>query len=244
MSISNKLSVSIVILAHNEADIIENVVKEFYKKIITKIPKSELIVAEDGSTDGTKEILRNLSKSMRQLKWLEGKKKLGYVSAFKKAMLAPKNELILFCDCSGKHDPNDFWKMLDLIDTNDMVIGYKEKRQDPIYRIYLAKIFNLLVRLYFKVPFNDIDCPLRLIRKTPMKKIFKQKWVEESLINFELTLRFYFSGFKVTEVPVKHFKRLNGESRGLPLKKIPKVIIKVLKNFPKLKNELINKEKI
>ena len=48
--------ISIVILAHNEVEIIETVISEFYNKIIKKLPGSELIIAEDGSTDGTKEI--------------------------------------------------------------------------------------------------------------------------------------------------------------------------------------------
>ena len=42
-----------------------------------------------------------------------------------KAMSLPKNELILFCDCSGKHDPNDIWAMLDIIEINDMSLVIK-----------------------------------------------------------------------------------------------------------------------
>ena len=242
MKLNKQNPVSVVILAHNEVKIIESVIKDFYENIILKIPNSELIIGEDGSTDGTKEILKHLTKKLSKLKWLEGKKKLGYVNAYKKAMLFPKNDLILFCDCSGKHDPKDFWVMNRFIDYNDMVIGYKKSRQDPIYRIIIGKVFNLLVRFYFKVPFKDIDCPMRLIKKKPLTEVFKEEWIEDSLVNFELTLRFYFSGFKIHEIPVKHFKRINGSSRGLPLKKIPSVIIKVLKNFPKLKHELIKKE--
>ena len=124
-------------------------------------------------------------------------------------MKKPKNDLILFCDCSGKHNPDDFWNMYKLISKNDMVIGFKKVRNDPIYRVILGKIFNLLVRIYFKVQFKDIDCPLRLIKKAPLHEILKQNFYENSLINFELTLRFYFSGYNVTEIPVQHFKRIN-----------------------------------
>ena len=240
MTKNKKQPISIVILAHNEVEIIEKVVMDFYNKIITNIDGSELIIAEDGSTDGTKEVLSKLVKKLKTLKWIEGKKKLGYVNAFKEAMSLPKNELILFCDCSGKHDPNDVWSMLKVIDQNDMVIGYKIKRKDPLYRVILGNVFNFLVRIYFKVPFIDIDCPLRLIKKKALKIVFKQSFLQTEQINFELTLRFYFSGFKVAQVPVKHFKRENGSSRGLPLKKIPKVIWGVLKNFPKLKKEFFS----
>lgn len=227
--------ISIVILAHNEVEIIQNVIDEFYNKIIKKIPGSELIIAEDGSTDGTKEVLSKMQNELSSLRWVEGKEKLGYVNAFKVAMKLPKNDIILYCDCSGKHDPDDFWKMYEIIDGCDMVIGYKVNRADPFYRVFIGKVFNLLVRLYFKVPFIDIDCPLRLFKKEPFEKISGESWVEKNLINFEITLRFYFSNYIVEQVPVKHFPRKYGDSRGLPLRKIPFVIINVLKNFPKLK---------
>lgn len=53
----NSVPVSVVLLVHNEAEIIEKVIRDFDQKILQKVPNSELIVAEDGSTDGTKEIL-------------------------------------------------------------------------------------------------------------------------------------------------------------------------------------------
>ena len=53
-------SVSIVMLVYNEADIIENVIREYYDKVFLKLEDAEFIVAEDGSTDGTKEILNRL----------------------------------------------------------------------------------------------------------------------------------------------------------------------------------------
>jgi len=233
----NYQPVSVVILAHNEVEIIEQVINDFQRKIIKKIPFSEIIIAEDGSTDGTKDILKKLTSKYNSLKWIEGKEKLGYVQAYKNSLKKPRNELILFCDCSGKHDPDDFWSLYELISKNDMVIGFKKVRNDPVYRVILGKIFNFFVRKYFKVNFKDIDCPLRLIKKTPLNKILKQNFYETNLINFELTLRFHFSGYKVAETPVKHFQRLNGSSRGLPLKKIPLVILEVLKNFPRIKKD-------
>lgn len=235
--------VSVVLLAYNEVEIIETVVRDFYTKVVSKIPGSELIVAEDGSTDGTKEVLERLQSELPQLRIEEGKERLGYVNAFKRAMSLPKTELILFCDCSGKHDPDDFWKMYPLMDTSDLVVGYKINRADPLYRIITTRAFNAAVNTYFGLDFKDINCPFRLFKKSAFLKVSALPWKEKALVNFEMTLRFFYSGFHVKQIPVKHFPRANGESRGLPANKIPKVVKNVIKNFPELKRELKQKSR-
>ena len=230
--------ISIVLLIHNEAEVIEGVVRGFYDKILVKLPGSEIILVEDGSTDGTKEILAKLIAELPGLTLFEGKERRGYVNAFKSAMKLPKNELILFCDSSGKHDPNDFWKLYDAIDGVDMIIGYKIKRADPYYRILISKVFNMLVNGYFHVSFKDIDCPFRLYRKQIFLDLAQEEWFEKALVNFEFTIRAHYRGYKISQMPVTHMKRLNGPSRGLPLGKIPKVIKNVLKVFVVLKQRV------
>ncbi len=230
--------ISIVLLAHNEAEVIESVILGFHEAIVAKIPGSEIIVAEDGSTDGTKEILARLIGTLPGLRWEEGKEKRGYVNAFKKAMTLPVNELIVFCDSSGKHDPEDVWPMYDMMADHDMVLGYKVNRADPVYRNVMSAVFNRVVNTYFKVGFKDIDCPLRIFKKTAFQDIAAMQWRERALINFELTLRFQYRGYKVAQVPVRHFARQFGESRGLPPKKLPRVIVNTLRNFSAIKNDI------
>ncbi len=230
--------VSVVLLAHNEAAVIEAVVRGFYGKIVARLPGSEIIVAEDGSVDGTKEILARLVRELPGVRWEEGREKRGYVTAFKKAMELPKNELVLFCDCSGKHDPDDFWAMAPLMSDHDLVVGYKAKRADPLYRIATTRVFNFLVRRYFGVPYRDCNCPMRLFKKSRFLQLSGKPWLEKALVNFEMTLRFHYAGFPVAEVPVRHFARASGPSRGLPLRKIPAVVWNVLRLFPRLKEEL------
>jgi len=230
--------VSVVLLAHNEAQVIESVVRGFYDKVVSRLPGSEIIVAEDGSTDGTKEILARLVATLPNLRWEEGKEKRGYVNAFKKAMSLPVNELVVFCDSSGKHDPDDVWPMYEMMSDHDMVLGYKVNRADPFYRNAMSAVFNRLVNAYFSVGFKDIDCPLRVFKKSAFLDIAAMQWHERALINFELTLRFHYRGYKVAQVPVRHFARQFGESRGLPLKKIPRVIVNTLRNFSAIKRDM------
>jgi glycosyltransferase involved in cell wall biosynthesis len=231
--------VSVVLLAFNEAEVIETVVRDFHAKVVSRLPGSELIVAEDGSTDDTPAILQRLLKELPGLRLEQQKERRGYVNAFKTAMSYPRNDIIVFCDSSGKHDPEDFWKMYPLMADHELVMGYKVNRADPFYRLILARGFNFLVNTYFGVAFRDIDCPLRLFRRSAFQDIASQTWHERALVNFELTLRFHFRGYRIAQVPVTHRARQHGESRGLPLKKIPRVIANVLRNFSVLKRELM-----
>ncbi len=106
--------VSVVLLAHNEAGIIEKVVRDCDAEVIIKLRGSVLVIAEDGSTDGTKEILDKLSKEL-PLTITSATNKRGYTKAMKAAFELAKNDLIFFNDADGQHDPRDFWKLAEQI---------------------------------------------------------------------------------------------------------------------------------
>ena len=229
-------SVSIVMLVYNEADIIENVIREYYDKVFLKLEDAEFIVAEDGSTDGTKEILNRLKDELN-IRVVSGTERKGYVKAYKDAILLPQKDVIFFTDSSGKHFPEDFWDMFPLVLENDVVSGYKVHRKDPMYRIVMTKVFNWLVNIYFGTHFKDIDSGFKLISREAMLDIIQNSWIYTDLISFEIMARLAYRGYKICEVPVKHRPRENGESRGLPPKKIPKVIRMVLSNFNAVKKD-------
>jgi len=230
--------VSAVILVHNEAPVIEEVCRGIYNEVVQKIPGSEFVIAEDGSTDGTKEILKRIVPRMAGARLIEGKERKGYTRAYKDALRLCLNELIFFSDSSGKHDPADFWKLAEKIEECDMVIGCKAGRQDPFYRVLMSRVFNFLVSRYFGCHFRDINSGFRLMKKRAIQDVLGEDWHMKHLINFEFTLRVMAHGFRVVEIPVTHRPRAHGTSRGLPLKKIPAAIFMALRTFPELKSEM------
>lgn len=229
--------VSLIILVHQEADVIEGVIKDFYEKVTSKILDSEFIVCEDGSTDGTKEILLNI-KDKYNLTLNMGNNKKGYTQAMKEAFALAKNDIIFFSDSDGQHEPDDFWKMYPLMDDYDMVIGWKINRKDSWFRLLITKIFNDCIAIYFGVKLHDIDCGFRLIKKNVINFLLAQNWRLKHCVNSELTVKACKAGFKVTEVPVSHFPRTSGESRGLPINKLPSIITHILSKFPEIKKDI------
>lgn len=234
--------VSAIILTYNEAEVVEGVARGIYGEVVRKIPGSEFIIAEDGSTDGTKEILARIVPEMPGTRLVEGKQRKGYTRAYKDALRLCTNGLIFFSDSSGKHDPRDFWKLAEKINEYDMVIGYKARRQDPYYRVLMSRVFNFLVSRYFGCHFRDINSGFRLMKRRAIQRVLDEDWHMKHLINFEFTLRVLGHGYRVVEVPVTHNPRAHGPSRGLPLKKIPEAVAMALRTFPKLKRELRARE--
>src|SRR3989338_1132806 len=164
--------ISIVIPVYNEAENIDSLVRSFYK-ILEKLPDSEMIIAEDGSTDGTKEKLTQL-KNQILFTLISGEKRKGYNQAVKDALKTSKKDIILFSDSSGQHDPNDYFLLSKYINDYDMVVGYKSQRQDPLFRLILSKGYNLILRLLFGIKLHDINCGFRLIKRNVIEDILPQ----------------------------------------------------------------------
>ena len=238
MTASAMPPVSALLLVHNEAEVIEEVVRDIHREVLAKLPGSELVIAEDGSTDGTKEILARIVPGLPGARLVQGTERKGYTRAYKAALRACRNDLIFFSDSSGKHDAADFWRLAALIGEVDMVIGCKADRRDPFYRVAMSRVFNLLVSRYFGHRFRDINSGFRLMRREAIAPVLEEEWRMKHLINFEFTLRALGHGARIAEVPVRHSRRKHGPSRGLPLKKIPEAISMALRAFPALKREI------
>jgi glycosyltransferase involved in cell wall biosynthesis len=230
---SNNDPVSVIMNVYNEADTIEKEILDINSKILSKLPGSELIIAEDGSTDGTKEIILKYVRNFGVIH-STGAQRKGYAQALRDAMKIVKNPYSLYSDTGGKFDFDDFWKLYEIRNKYSLVIGVRSKRSDQLYRRLLTLSYNFLLKKYFNVYLEDADSGFRICSRELINKICNEEWVNTSLIGSELTLRTIFSGGKIGYVDVA-YKQRAGISRALPSQKIFKALINVLKNFPELK---------
>jgi len=207
----NKPSVSILLPAHNEAGTIQETILEFYNEIATKIPV-EIIVSEDGSTDGTKEALVELSEKI-PIKLILDEKRKGYMKGVKDGLKLSNSEFVFFSDSDGQHVASDFWKLYEKRNDYDLLVGKKIKRVDPPHRIFISKVFHLLVQLLFGLPIRDPDTAYRLIRREVVKDVADEAHILKYSFWTEFTVRAFKKGFKVAEVPVVHRQRLAGNTR-------------------------------
>jgi glycosyltransferase involved in cell wall biosynthesis len=233
ITLSDNDPVSIIINVYNEVGTIENEILNIHSKILSKLPGSELIIAEDGSADGTKEIIEKYVCDAGVIHSTCARRK-GYAQALRDAIKIAKNPYIFFSDTGSKFDFDDFWKLYDIRNKYSLVIGVRSKRSDQLYRRLLTLAYNFILKKYFNVYLEDADSGFRIYSRDLIRKLVNEEWINTSLIGSELTLRTIFSSGNVGYVEVA-YKQRSGISRGLPPQKILKVIISVLKNFPKLK---------
>ena len=227
--------VSVIVNVFNEAATIEGEVRTIHADIVARLPGSEFIVAEDGSTDGTREIIARLVKELGVIHLTSAERK-GYARALRDALAAARNPWVFFSDTGGKNDFADFWKLYEARHGAGLVVGYRSGRTDRLYRRLLTAAYNRVLRLYFGMPVRDADCGFRLYDAALAREIAAQTWINRDLIASELVIRAHAMGAVIREVPVAYRQR-HGASRGLPLKRIPVVVFRVLANMAALKHE-------
>jgi glycosyltransferase involved in cell wall biosynthesis len=229
--------VSIVMLVYNEAEVIEHVVRGFHEEVIRRVPGSEFIVAEDGSRDGTTEILERLRDELG-IRLIHRDERRGYTRALKDALALTRHDLVFFSDSDGQHDPGDFWRLAKQIPYCDMVIGFKQPRHDPAYRLVMSRVFNRLIGALFKFRFHDVNCGFRLMRRRLVEDLLQDEWQMKACTFTEFTIRAFYKGYAIREAPVRHLPRPFGESRGLPLRGIPKSIAHILRQLADIRRRI------
>ncbi len=218
--------VSIILPVHNESKTIRDTVTSYFQELDGELP-FELIVAEDGSVDGTKEVLTSLAQEL-PIVLLSDSARKGYARGVGDALRSCTGQWIFFSDADGQFAPSDFWKLWTRRDTYDMIIGLKVRRHDDIYRIMLSSGFRRMVNVLFRVKLQDSDSGFRLIRREVMKSVTREVKFLEYSFWIEFTVRAVLNGFKVCEVPISHRNREYGESRIFRASTIPEIVLKQL----------------
>jgi len=217
---------------HNEAETIETVITELYNEVCTKMPV-EIIVAEDGSTDGTKEILASLRDKI-PFQLVSDHNRKGYAKAVSDALKNSFGEWIFFSDSDGQYFPSDFWNLWEQRDGYDMIIGCKTHRRESSHRIILAKGFHKIMNGLFGLNLHDADCGFRLIRQEVIRSVIgKVRFLEYSFWA-EFTIRACLKGFSVREVPINHSSRLYGSTHIYKPSNIPLIVLRQLRGLARL----------
>ena len=240
-----KSKVAIIMPVYNEADTIENTINEIENIIIGKMGFIDLWVFEDGSTDGTKEILRKLENEVPNLQVRMEEERKGYPRAMKEAFLAirpEEYEYVMTIDSDGQYDPYDFFQLWEVMNSEspDIVMGKRAWRAEPFWRRFLSWGARALEGFMFPLPCEDVTSVMRLMRVETARDIAREMKYSEYNFWLEFTARMALKGYEVIELPVAYRER-EGGSRVYSIKKMPKILISEFKALRDVKNEWKNK---
>src|SRR3989337_1844982 len=235
MAKSRKLisSISAFFPCYNDAGTIASMV-ELATLTLKKLTSDfEVIVVDDGSSDASRQILKELASKNKNLRLIFHEKNRGYGGALISGFSKSRREWIFYTDGDFQYDVSELAKLVEKVsDKVDIVQGYKIKRHDPWYRIIIGEIYNFGVKLAFDLKIRDVDCDFRLLQRGVFNKV---KLVHQSgVITVEMVKKIQDANFKFTEVAVSHYFRSYGRSQFFNFRRIFRVGVELIELWREL----------
>jgi glycosyltransferase involved in cell wall biosynthesis len=205
-------SVSVFFPAFNEEAIIEKTVRDALAALTPLVADVEVIVVDDGSSDGTVSVVERLAAEDGRVRLVRHERNRGYGAALRTGFSAAAKEFVFFSDADGQFDLREIDGFLPLAASAPAVVGFRIKRNDPPHRLFIAKTYNLIVRAVFGLRVRDIDCAFKLFRRDALDGIGLES--NGAFISSELLIKLRRRGVPIVERGVHHYPRTTGYSKG------------------------------
>jgi len=219
----------------NEGKNIEKVVLAAIPIASTYASKWEILMVDDGSSDDTLEKAQKLAKNHQNLRVITHNPNRGYGSALKDGFANSKYDTIVFVDGDGQFDFSEVYKFIDQIDTADIVIGYRKKRQDKFVRHVLMYMLKIWDYIFFRFHFKDIDCGFKMFKKEALEQIGPLR-SEGAMITTEILAKATRKKLKIKQVEVSHFPRKFGEQSGANIGVVVRAVLESFMLWTDIKN--------
>lgn len=205
--LNEKVEVSLVFPAYNEADRLEDAVLKTMKHLKKIVDSFEIIIAEDGSTDGTDKVAEELSRRYQQVKHLHSDERLGRGRALNRAFKKARGKILIYTDVDLSTDPRFLKSLLHTIKSGyDFVTGSRMHPKSIVQRSTLRRLlsltYNLMVRIFLKSPLRDHQCGFKAFKREPLMRLLDKVEGCHWFWDTEILVLAYHSGFRVKEIPI------------------------------------------
>jgi dolichol-phosphate mannosyltransferase len=201
--------VSVVVPVHDEERSVALLYDELGSALDPLGIPWETIFVDDGSTDGTFAALTRLHNATANVRVVRLRRNFGKAAALVAGFDQARGDIVVTIDGDLQDDPAEIPRLLAKLDEGfDLVSGWKTRRQDPLSRRVLSKIFNRVTSAFSGVRLHDMNCGLKAYRADVVHGLR----LYGELHRFIPVLAHY-RGFRIAELPVNHRPREHGRSR-------------------------------
>jgi glycosyltransferase involved in cell wall biosynthesis len=226
------VSISIFFPCYNEQENVARTVEKALEVVEKLNADFEVIIVDDGSSDGTGQIAEEIAGRDKRIKVVHHQHNLGYGAALQSGFKTSKKELVFYTDGDGQFDINEMPPLLDLMEQYDIVSCYRLNRRDPIIRKINGWCWTRLICLMFGLKIRDIDCAFKLYKREIFDKIELSS--TGALIDAEILARAARVGYRITQKGVHHYPRTAGEQSGANIR----VVLRAFKELFKLQKRI------
>ena len=205
-------AISIVMPVFNEAPVIAGVTKETLREVVHKLPGSELIIVDDGSTDATPRLVDEIAAHEPAVRVIHSPINNGHGPSLVIGLEEASRDWILLIDSDGQIPVGDFWKLWNRRQEADLVLGNRVNRHDPVHRLALAKLVRLVVSRIGGRRVLDPNVPFKLMRSEVWRDL--DRYIDRSALapSILIVLGALMRWWRIDSVPVEHRPRRHGTS--------------------------------
>jgi len=205
---SEPIEISVVVPVFNEEENLPILFSRLVEVLNGLHQPFEMIFVDDGSSDGSRKVLKEMINQYPPLRLIGFKENRGLSTALLAGMREARGKKIVTLDSDLQNDPADIPKLLREMDHYDMATGWRQKREDPWLKKISSKIANAVRNRLSGERIHDSACTLRAFRRECLQDI----WVFNGMHRFLSTL-VKMEGYRIVEVPVSHHPRRFGKSK-------------------------------
>jgi len=201
-------AVSLVIPVYNERDNLALLHREIAEVLKRTGRPYEVVFVDDGSTDGSGEVLRGLKAADPRVRVLTFARNAGQSAAMDAGFKSAAGDVVVTLDADLQNDPADIPRLLEALPGWDSVVGVRARRRDNLVRRVSSRVANFVRNRLSDETITDTGCSLKAFRREALQRLV----LYDGMHRFLPTL-IKMEGFRVREIPVGHRPRHKGESK-------------------------------
>jgi glycosyltransferase involved in cell wall biosynthesis len=208
-AVAETVGITVIMPAFNEAPNLAEVVPATAAVLRELRDGFEILVVDDGSTDGTADIMGELAKQLPELRLLRLRRNYGKSTALQAGFERARGDVVVLMDADGQDRPDEIPKLLRGLEGGlDLATGRRVDRNDRLVKRHTSRLYNLVTSKVTGIEGEDFNSGLKAMRREVMNPL-----VLYGELHRYIPVLAQWNGFRVGEIDVEHAPRLHGSSK-------------------------------